>query len=133
MKNNILVKIVDMTYDYANNLFNMKIKEKDSGKEKTLAIRGDDFDFIKDSSNKLYYFDKEIPVSIADFFCKEFIGKDKNLFVEVDKTSIKDVKKEGKKSSQEDMDKINENMSQYPIEEVVNQMMRDNEKLNNES
>lgn len=133
MKNNILVKIIDMTYDYANNLFNMKIKEKESGREKTLAIRGDDFNFTKDSSNKLHFFDVEIPVSTAEFFCKECIGKDKNLFIEVDQTSIKDVKKDGKKSSSEDMDKINENMRQYPIEEVVNQMMRDNEKENDES
>ncbi len=119
MSKEVKVKILDMTYDQDNNLFQMKIEELvGDHKEVTLAIAGADFGISK-----------EIPVEFAQQFCEEMIGKEKNLHIHRDNTGID--KHNIKKSPVEAMHKTLENVIGYPIDEVENHLkLKDN---NNEN
>ena len=93
----VKVKIIKITYDKENNLFQLLVNNLDLNKQAILAIKGTDWGILPD-----------YPEDVIEQFCKDMTGKEKNLHIEVDETSIKDVKKDEEgEMIQEDMNKIN--------------------------
>jgi len=106
----IKAKILDMKYDKENNLFQLIIEDIKTNKKTGLAIKGTDWGITSD-----------IPEEIIEQFCKDMIGKEKNLFIEVEKDSLRDApKNEDGKTPQEEIDRINSNLENYPIDEIMN-------------
>ena len=113
----IKARILNMTYDKENNLFQLIIKDLDSDKNTGIAIKGTDWGITTD-----------IPDEIIEQFCKDMTGKDKNLYVEVDNSSIRDAKKdENGKIQQKEIDRINSNLENYPIDEIMNVLHKEDE------
>jgi len=105
MSKEVKVKILDMTYDQDNNLFQMHIEELVGDHKKvTLAISGTDFGITK-----------EVPIDLVKTFCVEMKGKEKNLHIERVDTTITD-----KQMPLEQMHKAMEDTAGYPIDEVMN-------------
>lgn len=106
MSKEVKVKILDMTYDHDNNLFQMHIEELVGDHKKVvLAVSGNDFGISK-----------EVSIDIVKTFCKEMIGKEKNLHIHKDNTGIDE--HNVKKSPVEALHKTLENVIGYPIDEV---------------
>ena len=107
MSKEVKVKILDMTYDQDNNLFQMKIEELvGDHKTVTLAVAGTDFGISK-----------EVPLEIVKQFCADMIGKEKNLHIQRDTSSITD-----KDMPFQDMEKAYDDTLGYPIGEVMNNL-----------
>ena len=119
MEQKVKVKILDLKYDQENDLFEMTIK-KIVGEHKTvvLGIAGRDFGISPD-----------VPSEIVEQFCEDMKGKTKNLHIERDYSSLKDIrtinemsrKKKGK-ITQEEINRINENIDTYPVNEIMNKL-----------
>ena len=110
MSKEVKVKILDMTYDQDNNLFQMEIEETVGDHKKVvLAVSGADFGITKD-----------IPLEIAQEFCDAMKGKEKNLHIRRDTTGINS--KNIKEVPVEAMYKTLENVIGYPIDEVENHL-----------
>ena len=111
----INAKILNMTYDKENNLFQIDIQDIDANKKTGIAIKGTDWGVTPD-----------VPEDIIEQFCKDMIGKEKKLYIEVDNSSIRDAEKnEEGKVPQKEIDKINSNLDNYPINEVMNILHKD--------
>ena len=111
----INAKILNMTYDKENNLFQIDIQDIDANKKTGIAIKGTDWGVTPD-----------VPEDIIEQFCKDMIGKEKKLYIEVDNSSIRDAEKnEEGKVPQKEIDKINSNLGNYPINEVMNILHKD--------
>lgn len=109
MNKPVKVKILDMEYDRDNNLFKMRVRDIQKEEEVIFAIKGTDWEIYSD-----------IPEDVVNQFCEDMRGKEKNLFIEIDSSSIKDVNrnKEGG-ISEEGMNEINSNLDRYPINEIM--------------
>jgi len=120
MSKEVKVKILDMTYDQDNNLFQMNIEEL-VGDHKTviLAISGNDFGITK-----------EVHIDLVKTFCKEMIGKEKNLHIARDNTGIDE--RMVKNAPVEAMHKSLENVIGYPIDEVMNNIHSKSKETENE-
>ncbi len=129
MNKEVKVKILDMTYDRDNNLFQMHIEELIGDHKKTvLAVAGADFG-IK----------KGMPPGLAEQFCESMKGKEKNLHIERDYSSISDARKikDTKMTKddvirQEELNRINSNIDSYPIDEVMNNLHSKSKEKGNE-
>ena len=114
MERKVKVEILDMKYDTTNNLFQMKVKELEKGDEIVFAIRGTDFGITPD-----------VPIEIINNFCQDMKGKEKNLFIEIDRSSIKDAERDkDNKVNQEDINNITSKIDDYPVREVFDQEVR---------
>ncbi len=124
MDKQVKVKILDMTYDKDNNLFQMEIEELVGEHLRAiLAVAGEDFGIAPD-----------VPVEIAEQFCEEMKGKEKNLHVQRDYSSLRDaVKNEDGTVSHTEIEKINKNMDSYPIDKVMNKLYSESKEKDNES
>lgn len=119
MDKEVKVKILDMTYDRDNNLFQMHIEELVGDHKKVvLAVAGADFGITKD-----------MPPGLAEQFCEDMKGKEKNLHLQRDYSSLGDVRKveDEKRNSDgkiplEEINRINSNIDNYPIDEVMNNL-----------
>lgn len=110
MSKEVKVKILDMTYDQDNNLFQLEIEELvEDHKKVTLAVSGSDFGITKD-----------IPLEVAQEFCDAMKGKEKNLHIHRDTTGLDS--KNVKEVSVDAMHKTLENAIGYPIDEVENHL-----------
>ena len=106
MSKEVRVKILDMTYDKDNNLFQMKIEELvGDNKQVTLAVSGRDFGITQD-----------VPEELAQQFCEAMKGKEKNLHIERDNSGIDE--RMAKKAPVEAMHRSLEQAAGYPIDEV---------------
>jgi hypothetical protein len=106
------VKILDITYEREHNLFQMKVQEINSQKEVVMAIKGIDWGVTP-----------EVTDEVVEQFCNDMRGKEKNLFIETDDASVTEARKtkeEDELISQEKLDSINQNIDNYPINEVMN-------------
>ena len=113
----IKAKILNMKYDRENNLFQLIIQDVENNKQTGIAIRGTDWGITQD-----------IPEDIIEKFCNDMKGKEKNLFIEIDKSSLRDAKKnEDGSTTQEEIDRINSNIDSYPINEIMNVLHKENE------
>ena len=120
MSKEVKVKILDMTYDQDNNLFQMHIEELVGDHKKVaLAVSGNDFGITKD-----------MPIEFAQTFCKEMKGKEKNLHIERDNTGIS--KDSVKKMPVETLHESLENVISYPIDEVMNSIYPESKEKGNE-
>lgn len=105
MNKEVKVRILDMTYDRDNNLFQMNIEELVGDHKKVvLAVAGADFGISK-----------EMPTDLAQEFCKQMIGKEKNLHIHKVESTIKN-----KDTPIEQMHRALEDTAGYPIAEVKN-------------
>lgn len=120
MSSIVKVKILNMEYDRDNNLFKLSLRDVSTVKHTNIAIRGTDWGITP-----------AIPQDIVDQFCKDMIGKEKTLEIEVDPASFDEVEKLKREDiSPEEMDRIHENINRYPIQEAENSIkkeMRGNE------
>jgi hypothetical protein len=106
----IKAKILNMEYNKDNNLFNILFEDLDNKKQASLAIRGTDWGITPD-----------VPDDMIEKFCQDMIGKEKNLHIEVDNSSLRDAKKDDKGiTSQEEINRIFDTLKDYPIDEVAN-------------
>lgn len=120
MSKEVKVKILDMTYDQDNNLFQMYIEELVGDHKKVnLAINGNDFGITK-----------EVPIDLVKTFCKEMIGKEKNLHIQRDNTGIDSMSV--KNAPVEAMHRSLENVIGYPIDEVANSIHSKSKEKGNE-
>jgi hypothetical protein len=103
----IKAKIMDLTYDSEVNLFMMTIMDLNLKRQTVLAVRGTDWGITPD-----------VPPDIVKEFCSSMIGKEKNIFLEVDTTTMKQEVRDGDKISEESMKKVNDNLNNYPIAEL---------------
>ena len=65
----------------------------------------------------------EVTDEVVEQFCNDMRGKEKNLFIETDDASVTEARKtkeEDELISQEKLDSINQNIDNYPINEVMN-------------
>jgi len=106
----IRARILDMSYDKTNNLFKLSLKDLDRAKHTNIAIKGTDWGVTPN-----------LPNDMIEKFCKDMIGKEKNLLIETEETSLRDAKKDEKGVvSQEEINKTYKNLNNYPIDEVMN-------------
>ncbi len=76
-KKSTKVKILDMKYEKEDHIFIMDVLDIDINEKVSFAMRAEDFGVTKEMSFVL-------PDEVMENFCKEMIGKEKNLFVEQD-------------------------------------------------
>ncbi len=103
--------ILDMSYDKDNNLFKLSLKDLDRVQHTDIAIKGTDWGITPD-----------VPDEIIEQFCKDMIGKEKTLHIEEEKnSSLRDAKKDEKGVvTQEEINRVTENIDNYPVNEVMN-------------
>jgi hypothetical protein len=122
MNQQIKAKIIDILYNKKENVFELSLENNDSKKVIGIVVKGADWGINKDVSD-----------DIIKEFCQNMKGKEKNINITVENKSIVDTDKNEKGlTSQEDIDKINENLNNYPIEEM-NRILCDREMGENES
>ncbi len=117
----IRARILDMSYDRDNNLFKLSLRDLDKVAHTNIAIKGTDWGITPD-----------VPDDVIEQFCKGMIGKEKNLFIEVDNSSLRDAKKDDKGIvAQEEINKTYDNLKNYPIDEVMNTFHEESDKDEN--
>ena len=87
----------------------MKVENIKKKEQVVLAIKGKDWGVTKD-----------VPEDIITNFCEEMIGKEKNLFIKVDESSIRDAKKDETK-----INKINDDLNNYPVREIIKNLHKE--------
>ncbi len=121
MSSLIKAKILNIVYNRENNLFQLLIEDLSNNKQITIAIKGSDWEVTQDVSDE-----------IIDEFCKNMTGQEKNLHIETEQASLRDAKKDDKGMvSQKEINRINENLTNFPIDEVMNVLHEDLEKDEN--
>jgi hypothetical protein len=115
MSSVVKAKILNITYDRENNLFQLSLRDVKEHKHINIAVKGTDWGVTQD-----------IPDEIIEEFCKNMIGQEKNLHVETEQASLRDAEKDDKGIvSQEEINRVHDNLSNYPIDEVMNVLHRD--------
>lgn len=110
MKKEVKVKILNMTYNEENHLFQLYVKDVEEGNEAIFAIRATDWGIPY-----------ETPSDMLEQFCKDMTGKEKNLFIELDTTSTENARRDSEgKIPPDEMDRLYDNLYEYPINEIVN-------------
>ena len=121
-KEPIKCRITNMTYDKDLNLFTMGVQDLNQKRETSLAIKGTDFGITP-----------ELPIDIIEDFCKQMIGKEKNLHIEIDKSTLQNSTQEGQKLTEEKINEMNKALDQYPIREICEKISKslpqDNNKI----
>ena len=107
----VKAKLVEMVYNRENNLFQIAFEDIEKKKQVVLAIKGTDWGITPD-----------VPEDIIDQFCKDMIGKEKNLHIETEEnSSLRDAKKDDKGIvTQEEINRVTNNVDNFPIDEVMN-------------
>jgi len=118
MSSKVRVRILDMSYDKEHNLFKLSLRDLDKHKHTDIAIKGTDWGITPDVSDE-----------IIGQFCKDMIGKEKIIHIEVDNSSLRDGKKDKQGITlQEEINRVNENLEKYPIDEVMNVLHKEEKK-----
>ena len=112
----IKVKILNMTYYQEEHLFVMEVNNLKTGIIIKLSMRATDFNIPK-----------EVPLKIINNFCEMMKGKEKNLFINKEGTSIEELKKGGKEISEEDLYKLHSDLDQFPFFETERIIKKQNE------
>ncbi len=110
-----------MTYDRDNNLFKLSLQDIDKNKQTNIGIKGTDWGVTP-----------EVPDEVIKQFCKDMIGKEKTLYIEVDSSSLVDAEKDEKGVvSKEVIDKVSDNLNSYPVDEIMNSLHKEEKKDEN--
>jgi len=112
----VRAKILDITYDKENNIFKLSLLDLDKNKQTQIAIKGNDWGITPN-----------VPDEIIKEFCEDMKGKEKNLYIEVDNSSIKSIKNIKKEDKEEAIKKEIDNLNEYPINEVFNILRKESE------
>lgn len=111
----IRARILNITYDRDNNLFKLSLRDLDRAKHTNIAIKGTDWGVTPD-----------IPDDIVEQFCKDMMGKDKNLFIETEKTDMpSDISKTEGVVTPDELFEMHDNIDKYPIKELENEFRKD--------
>jgi len=93
----------------------MKVKDIKDGHEVTFAIPAIDYGLPEDISDE-----------IVENFCKEMIGKEKNLHIETSGNTIKKSREDSNSSlSPEKLQDIHDGINHFPIDQVMNTLYLD--------
>ncbi len=112
---NIKAKILDMIYDRDNNLFKLLLQDIDKNKQTNIGVKGTDWGVTP-----------EVPDEVIKQFCKDMIGKEKTLYIEVDNSSLVNTEKDEKGIvSKEAVEKVSENLNNYPVDEIMNSLYQE--------
>lgn len=105
----VRAKILNIIYNRENNLFKLTLKEIGKNENAYIAIKGTDWGVMPDT-----------PEDIVNKFCEDMKGKEKNLFIEEDSSSMKNIEKgeDGTTSEQGIIDYFNK-LNKYPIAELA--------------
>ena len=121
MSSKIKAKIAKMTYDKENNLFQLFLEDLDNKKRTTVAIKGTDWGITP-----------EVPDDMIKQFCEDMKGQEKNLFIETENSSLRDVDRDDKGIvSQEEINRVHDNLNNYPIDEVMNVLHKESQENEN--
>lgn len=111
----IRARILNIEYDRDSNLFKLSLRDLDRVKHTNIAIKGTDWGVTSD-----------IPEEIVNQFCKDMMGKDKNLFITTEKTNIpSDISKTEGVITPDELYKMHEDIDKYPIKELDYEAQRD--------
>jgi hypothetical protein len=111
----VRARILNIEYDKEHNLFQLSLRDLDRIKHTNIAIKGTDWGVTPD-----------VPDEIIDNFCKEMMGKDKNLFIEEEDSDIpKNITKTESIIPPEDLYKMHDNIDQYPIKELDHKLRKE--------
>ena len=115
MSSQVKAKIIDIFYNRENNLFQILFEDVSNQKQVQIAIKGTDWKVTP-----------LVPDDIINNFCDEMRGQIRNLNIETDHSSLRDLEKDEKgTTSQEEIDNTYKNLSNYPIDEVMNILHED--------
>lgn len=110
MKKETRVKITNMTYNKDNHLFQLYVIDLGDNKEAIFAVKGTDWGIPPGT-----------PDDLIKQFCEDMTGKEKNLFIEMDKTSTETAEKDSEGNIPlGEMNKLYEHLYNYPINEMIN-------------
>lgn len=105
------VIIDELRYKKETNLFLMKVRDLETDKVITFAINGLDWGVTP----------QNVKDDIINKFIKNMEGQKRNLFLEVDKTTVSHSREQKGKSLEEtELTNINKNMDDYPIDQIMN-------------
>ena len=106
------VKILDISYHNDSNLFNVLIKDIETGKKTTLSWKGTDLGVTP-----------SVPENIIDDFCKKMIGQEKNLIIQKEKIDLN--ASNLKNASEEQLKQFDDAFNKYPVKEIAKSMNKD--------
>ncbi len=113
----VKAKILEMVYDRENNLFQIAFEDIGAKKQVVLAIKGTDWGITPD-----------VPEDIIEQFCKDMIGKEKNLHIETDAPQIPEgMSKTESIILESSLNKMHDDLDCYPFKEIKNLLDNDNE------
>ncbi len=112
-KQPIKVKILDVQYDREENIFVMNVFNIKKQENVELVIRAEDFGVTR-----------VVSIETINYFCEQMKGKEKNLFIEIEKNKIN----ENKKISEEKILELDKELNKYPLEEVAKILDREKQK-----
>ena len=115
-KESIKVKILDVQYDREENIFVMNVFNIKKQENVELVIRAEDFGVTR-----------VVSIETINYFCEQMKGKEKNLFIEIEKSKIN----KNEKLSEKKILELDKELNKYPFEEVTKIISR--EKLKDES
>ena len=122
IKKTVKVKIINMKYDKNDHLFMMKVKDIEKGEDITFAISADDFGIPQG-------FQEDVIIQ----FCEDMKGKEKNLHIEVEGSSIKDAERDETGSIlPNEMRKLHDELDNYAVDKIVNKLNKEDLDGNNE-
>ncbi len=107
MNKEVKVKILDMEYDEEEQIFIMKVLHIEKKEEIKLVMRAKDFGISE-----------EVPIDIINNFCEEMKNKEKNLLIETEQNK-------DEKLSEERILEIDKEMNEYPLEEVMRKIYKE--------
>lgn len=110
MSKEVKVKILDMEYDEEEQIFIMKVLHIEKKEEVKLVMRAKDFGVSK-----------KIPINLVLTFCENMKGKEKKLLIETEQ-------KKDEKLSEERILEIDKEMNEYPLEEVMRKIYKEEQK-----
>lgn len=106
------VKILEMEYKQDGHLFMMKVKNIAEDKEMTFAISADDFGIPKG-----------FPIEAIQQFCSDMRGKEKNLHIQIEGSSIKDLKRDEQGCVLPgEMEKMHGELDRYSVDKIINNL-----------
>ena len=112
------VKILDMTYE-EDHIFIVEILDLEKDQKAKLAIRAEDFGIPK-QIKMLDGSMQDIPLEVVNKFCKDMIGREKNITVQQDNYKGYD-----KNPSKAQIDSLHEYMDTFPYKELLKQRLNE--------
>ena len=110
MSSQIKARILKVTYNKENNLFQLTLEDMANNKQTGIAVKGSDWGVTPD-----------VPEDIISQFCTDMVGKEKSIQITVDDSSLMSADKDDKGlATQDEIDRVSGSMDDFPIDEIMN-------------